>query len=90
MHEIRVTYCDYEICRHGGEEGYHVEVNCSLVHSSKLLAVLKDPADALKYANWKATEMGLSLDLGWKLEKALGIAKKEIKKSKKKKKEKKK
>ena len=90
MHGIRVYYYDYDRSVHVDEVGYHVEIHCDLVHDSILLAILKEPDDALRFANWKATEMGLSLDLGWKLREVLGMVKKEIKKGKKKKKKEKK
>jgi len=89
MHEIRVYYYDYDRSVHADEVGYHVEVHCDLVHDSILVAILKEPADALRFANWKGTEMGLTVDLGWKLKEALGIVKKEIKKGKKRKEKKK-
>jgi len=83
MHKIVVSYCPHEACRYGEEEGYRVKLSCDVVHDSMLIATLKEPDDAVRFANWKGVELGLDVDLGWKLRDIFGIVKKKKKKEKK-------
>ena len=82
MHKVTTLYDDGT---HRSRRGFMVNVYCSLVGSYTEVAFIQDPADTLRFANWKAIELGVEVELCWELEKVLGIVKKEIKKGKKRK-----
>jgi len=85
MHSVVVNYIEPNMCRSYSKSVYKVTLECKMTHGIKEVALIRDPADALRYANWKGTELGIPVVLCDRLKEILGMVRKKIKKDKKKK-----
>ena len=77
MHKI---YVDYRESSRTEYCGYRVSVDCALTVSSRWVGMFQDLADAVRFATWKATELGIELELHYEIEESISKAKKREKK----------